>query len=148
MMAGCLLVSSLEPRRKLSILFRWGAASWGLGLVLWTVIPLIKKIWTAPFAFHSAGYSLLMLALMYWLFDMRGVRRGTALLAAMGMNPIVIYLMQEIMHGWLVRTAGAFTHWTAFLGADAPDTIARLGAFAIQVYAGWWLWKRKIFVRL
>jgi predicted acyltransferase len=148
MMAGCLLASSLEPKRKLSILFRWGASSWGLGLVLWTFIPLIKKIWTASFAFHSAGYSLLMLALVYWLFDMKGVRRGTALLVAVGMNPIVIYLMGEILHGWLVRSAGVFTQWATVISTGAPDMLARLGAFAIQVYMGWWLWKHKIHVRL
>jgi len=148
MMAGCLLRSSVEPRRKLRILLGWGAASGALGLALWPFVPLIKKIWTVSFAFHSAGYTLLLLALMYWLFDMRGVRRGTALPVAIGMNAIFIYLVGEIARGFLERGALVFTQWSAALDPATPLVLARLAACSIQLYLGWWLWRRRIFFKL
>ena len=38
-----------------------------------TVCPVIKRIWTPAFTLHSGAWVLWMLALFYWVIDVRGV---------------------------------------------------------------------------
>ena len=69
------------------------------GLGRWS-IPVIKLIWTPSYALVSAGYSLLMLTLFYWIVDIRGWRSWSFPLRVIGMNSAAAYLLSRTVFPW------------------------------------------------
>jgi predicted acyltransferase len=147
-MAGTLLASSLTQSRKLKILISCGIAGIAIGLALSPAIPLIKKIWTPSFAIYSGGWTLLALALFYWLIDMRQERAWAKLFAIVGMNSIFIYLFHEILSGWLNRTGLVFTKWMVDWWGEPLRFVNAILVIAFQVWVCVWLYRRKIFFKL
>ncbi len=79
-----------EP--KLKILVTGGVIGVGLGLALDPISPIIKKIYTSSFIIISLGFSLLFLAIAFWIIDILKFRRPFFIPIAVGMNPLFIYL--------------------------------------------------------
>jgi predicted acyltransferase len=147
-MCGHLLVSALPLARKLRILIVCGLGGIAIGLALSPWVPIIKKIWTASFAFYSAGFTLLALALFYWICDVRRRRRWATLFVIVGANSIFIYLFHEILHRWLLQTGLVFTGWTVNLLGPEAQAINVLAMVAFEIYVCWWLYQRRIFFKI
>ncbi len=147
-LAGRLLASSAKDSRKAASLAASGIGAAVLGLILSPAIPLIKRIWTASFALYSAGFALLVLAGFYLALDVWRMRRGTALMAAVGANSIFIYLFHEILKRWMYATAPVFTGWAIALWADWGRMVSAWMVFSFELYVCWWLYRRKIFFKL
>jgi predicted acyltransferase len=71
-LAGEWLRSGRSDGKKLLGLAVAGAALMLAGVLLNPLLPINKKIWTGSFTLFSGGFSLLALALLYWLMDSRG----------------------------------------------------------------------------
>jgi predicted acyltransferase len=85
-----------------------GVLSLVVGLAWNPFFPINKLIWSSSYVLFAAGWSLLLLALFYWIIDVRG-RRGWAFpFVVIGMNPITIYLAQDLFDFGIV--ALIFTH--------------------------------------
>ena len=145
-LAGHWLRTSHSQKRKLLGLIVAGIASLGLGL-LWSVaFPIVKNIWTSSFVLFAGGWSLLLLALFYWIIDVLGYRKWAFVFTVIGTNSITIYLAR---HFFKFRDVGLiFTHgFINYLGAWKPFTL-ELGS----VIAGWfflyYLYREKIFLKV
>lgn len=69
------------------------AAGW-----LWSFhTPVIKRIWTGSMTLLSGGYCFLLMALFYWIVDVKGMRRGLSWLKIYGMNSILAYMLGEVV---------------------------------------------------
>ena len=94
-MAGHWLRTDRTPNTKAAGLAVAGVASLGLGL-LWSLdFPIIKNIWTSSYVLYAGGWSLLLLALFYWIIDVKGWRRWAFFFIVIGVNPITIYVLQS-----------------------------------------------------
>ncbi len=146
--AGGLLASAIPQAKKLRLLLIGGVAGIALGLALDPVIPIIKKIWTPSFAFYSAGYTLLALALFYWLCEVMQWRRWPQVAVMVGSNSIFIYLFHEILGHWMRQTAPVFTGWAIQWWGDwgLVFTSCMISVFQISICV--WLYRRKIFFKL
>ncbi len=147
-MAGWLLFSSRDASSKIRTLAMFGAAALAAGLAMDFAIPNIKKIWTATFAIYSTGFTLLALALFYWLLDVKRWRKGTVIFGMIGANSIFIYLFHEILHRWLDQTGLVFTGWAIALWPNFGHMLNAWLVIAFQVYVCYWLYQRKIFFRV
>lgn len=58
---------------------------------------VVKALWTSSFVLSAATYSCTMLALFYWLVDMRGWCKWAFCFRVIGMNSITIYMAQNIL---------------------------------------------------
>lgn len=79
-----------------------GMALTGLGCIalayLWSpAFPIIKQLWTSSFVLLAGGWSLLFLALFYYLIDIKKWQRWTFFFVVIGLNPITIYIAQRII---------------------------------------------------
>ncbi len=147
-MAGSVFFSAATPTRKIRLFLGSGLLLVAVGLALHPFIPIVKKIWTASFALVSGGLTLLALVLFYWLCDVALRQKWAILFVAVGANSIFIYLFHEIFGRWMRQTAPVFTSWAEpQVGALAPFAAAWL-AIAFQVYLCWWLYQRRIFLKL
>jgi predicted acyltransferase len=94
-LAGHWLRTSRPPARKALGLAVAGVAGLLLGFVWGHWFPIIKNIWTSSFVLFAAGWSLLLLALFYWIIDVHGYRRWAFFFTVIGLNPITIYVLRS-----------------------------------------------------
>jgi hypothetical protein len=133
-----------RPGKSVRTLLLWGAITLALGYALdWSnVTPIIKRIATSSFTLVSLGYSLLLLALLYWWIDVKDHRRHLGFFTVVGMNSIFIYLFFEIIgHRWFNGYVGALTSWT-------HPIVTSLIIFACEWGLCYFLYRKKIFFRV
>jgi len=92
----------------------------GRGCIWSLARPIIKLLWTSSFVLVAGGFSLLALALFYWMADVRGWRGWVFPFRVIGMNPIVAYT--AVMLFDLLAHAN-----------EAPRGIGRCPAWRIKV---------------
>ena len=97
-LAGHWLRSNHSGNRKSAALVGAGLASLLAGYVWGIFFPVVKNIWTSSFVLVSAGYSLLLLALFYWVIDVKGYKKWAFFFVVIGMNPITIYFAQNFVN--------------------------------------------------
>lgn len=144
------VIAAVPDRRELLAKLAGAAALLiGAGLVLATVVPVNKRLWTPSFTVLTLGTSLAWLAIGTWLIDLRGARRSTAPLVHLGANPIVIYV------GFFASLSLLRNYGDALTPDIAPAGSAVAGAFlyAAAWTALWWsaayaLYRRRIFVKI
>jgi heparan-alpha-glucosaminide N-acetyltransferase len=165
-MCGGLLIRRLPAGKTLILLLLGGLACLILGRITGTYLcPIVKRIWTPSWALFSSAYVIWMLAAFYLLFDVLPLRKLAFPLVVVGMNSIVMYLMGQLMRP-LVQSSVVQPHMTGWLetllGTDkeldgplyllSDDMFGRIilpiAALLVFWLIAWWLYSRKIFVRL
>jgi predicted acyltransferase len=73
-----------------------------IGLIWNNWFPINKALWTSSYVLFAGGLALELLALLYWLCDVRGYRRGLGPILAFGVNAIAVFFGSAI----LSRTLG------------------------------------------
>ncbi len=168
-------VASGGSVQTLRLLFLSGCVSLALGLAWSFVFPINKNLWTSSYVLYSAGWSLLLLALCYWLVDIRQLNQksaGKALLwpgLVFGSNAITAFVLSNLfvqIASWIKVPAGILvnpadpTHpisawlWSyrhIFARHDSTEWTSL--AFALSFTAlcflpNWLLWHRKIFLKI
>jgi predicted acyltransferase len=149
-LAGQLLMSARPPRRKIAILAGTGLAGVAAGFALNPVTPIIKRIATSSFVITSGGLCLLALALCYGLVDVLGFRKGSRFFAVVGMNCLAIYLFTESGGtSWVLRLVAPFaTLLFSWAGGVAAGIAASLAAWSLLWLMCYWLYKRKIVIKI
>ena len=121
MFAGETLRRGVEPMKRVGTLLAAAGVSLLIGLFFLYVlrIPCIKSLWTGSFVCFAGTYAFSMMALFYWIVDIRGWRKWGFCFQMIGLNSITIYLAQtivdfgklrDICFGGLIRPIG---HWSA-----------------------------------
>lgn len=147
-MAGRLLFSDAQPAQKLKRLAVAGLVAVAAGLALHPVVPVIKKVWTPSFALLSTGITLWALALFFWACDVKSRRGWAKLFVIVGSNSIFIYVFHEILGRWMRQTAPVFTGWAVRSWGPWGEVFTASLIVAFQVYVCWWLWRRRIFLKV
>ena len=149
-LAGQLLMSDKTSKKKLQILIGSGIIGLVIGYGLSPFTPIIKRISTSTFVFASGGWSLLALALCYWLIDIKKYQKGVLFFAIVGMNPLFIYLFAHVGGANLIQKivlpfSNALFGWMGEIGAHLM-----LGTIVLFLlwYICYWMYKKKIFIRI
>lgn len=153
-LAGKLLISDRSQAQKIRILVIAGVVGLAAGFGLdWAgVTPIIKRIATASFTLASGGWVMLVMALLYWLIDVKQNVRYAWIATVVGMNAIFIYLFFETVgNQWVNPTTGIFVKGFAGL-AGIPESIQDILCAFVVLALEWglcyWLYKKKIFFKL
>jgi len=138
-----------------------GAALVIAGVALNPLIPINKKIWTDSFVLFSGGVSLLALALLHWLIDLRGWRRGLTPALIFGTNAVLGFALANMINpifglvgrhdasGKLTPVNGlAFEVFSRFLNPWNASLAYALVFVLLTMVILWPLYRRGIFVRL
>lgn len=147
-MAGEMLRGPRTPREKLYRLAIAGAAllatGWLLGLFL---CPVVKRIWTPTFALYSGGWVTLILAAFFATTEILGWKKWAFPLVVVGMNSIAIYLMSQLLSGWIASSLRIYLGNDAFSGTWGPlaQSFATLTTLWLACY---WLFRKRIFLRI
>jgi len=145
-LAGLWLRSNRPGNKKASGLAAAGLACVVIGYLWGFVFPIIKIIWTSSYTLFSGGFCLMLLALFYWIIDVKGYRRWTIFFVVIGVNPITIYFLQRFVDfGGIAEFF--LSGVAANVGLLAPLVIP-LGLLAIKWLLLWFLYRHKIFFKV
>lgn len=149
-LAGKLLMSGKAPYYKIKILILSGILALVIGYSLDPLTPIIKKISTSSFVIVSGGWCFLSLALSYWVIDILKIQKWSTMFAIVGMNPLFIYLFAESGGAsWFINIVTPFStalfFWTGEIGVKI---ITSLTVWAAMWYLCYWLYKRKLFIKI
>jgi predicted acyltransferase len=149
-LAGLLLTGDKPQKEKIRILVIAGIIALAVGYGISVFTPIIKRIATSSFIFTSGGYTLLMLALCYWVIDVLQFRKGVLFFSVVGMNSLFIYLFAHVGGAVLLRSIVSPFSMPLFslAGAWMGEFMTSLIVLALLWYICYWLYKRKVFIRI
>jgi predicted acyltransferase len=140
-------IATKDRRRIVWTCLGWGVALCALGWLLRAEWPGLKEAWpftqrgmTMPYALYSTGLCFLMYLPFYFICDVRGWKLPH--LTALGMNPLVIYIVQQALGDM---------HGSFLVPDDSTPYMAVLGftAFYLACYAvAWRLEKDRVVIKL
>jgi len=145
-LAGHWLRTSNSQRRKALGLVVAGLACLGVGWIWSLAFPIVKNMWSSSFVLFAGGWSLLLLALFYWIIDMRGFKRWAFFFTVIGVNPITIYIVNRFFD---FRDIGnIFIHgFVDYFGAWKPFATEVAGVTVAWLFL-YFLFRRKIFLKI
>ncbi len=115
-----------------------------------SLTPIIKRISTSSFVLVSGGWTILVLALSYWLIDIKGWKRGVFFFAVVGMNPLFIYLFAHL--GGAQFIANFVEPFVVSLIGNSGDFGVKFVTSILVTFLMWyicyWLYKRKVFIKI
>ncbi len=148
MFAGCLLRrADWSGNRKTLWLAGAGTAAILLSLCWAPFHPIIKHIWTGSFTLLSGGISLMLLALFYWVIDVKGFQRWSYFFVVIGSNAIAAYMLNSIAPiGQLSgRLFNGLDHW---LSGGTKSLVHAAGPVLVLWLILWLLRRHKIFLKV
>lgn len=154
--AGCLLGvfagfllrnGSVPDQKKVFYLLGAGVVMVAAGLLWGLSFPVIKKIWTSSYILIASGYACLLLAAFYQMVEIWQWRKWCVPFVWIGMNPITIYMIFEILpiSELVRRVAGGPIEQAFGKGGELVVAIVTVaGMFALVRF----LYAKKLFLRL
>ena len=128
--------------------------------------PINKKLWTSSYVLFTAGMALQLLALCYWLIDIKQLKRWALPFRVFGVNALAVFVLSglvarvmTIKDWWnLPHTDGrmganlqTFIYERAFASWAAPNNASLLYAIAyVLVFLGLMalLYRRRIYLKV
>lgn len=104
-----------------------------------------RNVWTSSFVLYSAGWSFLLMALFYWIIDVKGFKKWTFFLVVIGMNCITIWVGQRLINFKFTADA-LFLGMSRFFGIVQPVFIAFSLLFVKWIFL-WFLYKKSVFLK-
>ncbi|MBR2607365.1 MAG: DUF5009 domain-containing protein [Bacteroidaceae bacterium] len=116
-------------------------------LIFKGVLPINKMLWSSTFVCAVGSYSLFMMALFYYIIDVRGWQKWTLVFRVVGMNSITIYLAQRMIN---------FSHTNKFLFSGFsglfPESVQSVIMNAGYIVVCWlflyFLYRKNIFLKV
>jgi len=139
----------------------------GMGCVIigwmWNpFFPINKALWTSSFVFFTGGMALQLLALCYWLVDIKKYKAWAWPFIVFGVNAIALFvgtgLMEKLMsmikvpqgdgtrislQGWIFNNA--FLSWLSPINASLAFAIAFI---LLWLFLMWLLYRKRMFIRI
>ena len=152
------LILTSKQSKKATILLGVGGAMLIIGHVWDLFFPINKALWTSSFVLVTAGWANMVLALIYYLTDVKGITFGSIFRYA-GANAIVVYFLSSFtskilgrikveegmsLHGWLFNTI--YVH--DFMPLQLSSLLYALTVVSFYVLLAYVLYKKKIFIKV
>lgn len=125
---------------------------------LWDLsFPVNKKLWTSSFVVLTIGLDCILIAGIMYTVEFYKRKKWTRFFEIFGKNPLFIYLLSEIllismltvhMADGATLFAYIYTHFFAYAGAYLGSFLYALSFMLLCWSVGWWLDKRKIYIRV
>ena len=156
-MVGHLLQQKGKTYETLTKLLLAGFLLFSIAYFWHLLFPINKKLWTSSFVLLTVGLDCIIIAAIIYVIDFLGKKRWTYFFEVFGKNPLFIYLLSEVLAILLYtfRTNAGKSYFqslyenTLGLIGGKPGSLLFALAFMLTCWlVGWWLDKRKIYVRV
>ena len=146
--AGNLLKNApLTPEQKSLRLLIIGVAFIVIGQIWNIVFPINKNLWTSSFVMHVGGLSLVLLALFFYVIDVRGIKRWAFFFSVIGMNSILIYMSGQFIR-WGYTTEAFFKWFIDLVGEPYNILVFAICLILIKWVFLYFLYRKNVFLRV
>lgn len=112
--------------------------------------PIVKRIWTPAWVLFSGGCCFILLAIFYWIVDIKDKKKWFFILMVIGMNSIAAYVIADGFGGFLKRSLDIHLgqQYDQVFG-DAYSTLVQgFLVLTIEWLILYWMYKKKIFIKI
>ncbi len=88
------LVKKLVVTGTLMVVVGW---IWGL------VFPINKALWTSSYVLYSAGWAMIILAILMYIIDIKNIKKWTTFFVAYGVNPLFLFVLSGLFTKTILR---------------------------------------------
>ena len=146
--AGLVLQDATKnEREKVRRLLAAGMVALLAGLAWSIQFPIIKLLWTSSYVLVTCGIGAILLAVFHQLTEVWQYRTWCRPFVWIGANAITIYIASALLSFQLLAdriVGGDVAGWLGPLAAS----VRSLAALAMVLWLAWYLYRRKIFLRL
>jgi predicted acyltransferase len=137
------------PLRKFLIA---GLALFAAGLLLHFtgLCPIVKRVWTPGWTLFSGGICFFFLVAFSWVIDIKNYRKWAFALIVVGMNSIAAYLIAHLWEEFIINNIHINLGYKIFqiLGPGLEPLLLGIAVMLIYWFFLYWMYKRKIFLRI
>jgi predicted acyltransferase len=115
---------------------------------LWNIVfPINKNLWTSSFVLYVGGLSLVLLALFFYVIDVRGIKRWAFFFSVIGMNSILIYMSGQFIR-WRYTTEAFFKWLIDLVGEPYNILVFAICLIVIKWLFLYFLYRKNVFLRV
>ncbi len=137
----------IKDSKKVLYMLAAGLALLALSLIWNFILPINKNLWTSSFTLHTAGWSVILLSIFYFLIDVAGYRKWSFFFSVIGMNSITIYLLNPLIDFSYI-TKYIFGGLIGFTPASFQPFLISLVIIIIEWFVLYFLYRNKIFLKV
>jgi len=135
----------------------WAGVVFACAGLLWNMVfPMNKSLWTSSYVVFTSGVAFILLGLSIFLFDEKGVSKGTTVFRALGANPLAAYFGSELLARILCTvkvhdfylSEWSFMVYTSFLEPAQASVVSAMVTVLFWSLIAWVLYKKKIFIKI
>jgi predicted acyltransferase len=157
MMAGHVLVKEQERSQQSFALLLGGFFAMMMGIVWDWFYPFNKNLWSSSFVMYTGGLASMSLGALTWMLDIKGWTNWTYVPRVFGANAITAYVIHgtigdvfnlSLRDGTTIK--GSFMDGLEGLGLDRTfvSLLWALIYTAIVFLPVWWMYRKKVFLKL
>jgi heparan-alpha-glucosaminide N-acetyltransferase len=152
LIAGGWLQREASPWKKVGWFIVTGGLLLALGLAAheYGLCPGVKRIWTPSWTLYSGGWCFIFLAGFYAVIDAGRIAAWSFPLRVIGANSIAAYLLAHGPDEFIIRSFQIHFGKEVFerFGSAYEPLVAGVTVLVIQWLILWWLYRKKIFIRI
>ncbi len=157
MLAGHLILSNMPKERKVILLFSIGFFAFIIGFFWNYIFPINKNIWTSSFVMVTSGLAAMILSISIYFVDIIGRTRYTKPGIIFGSNAIAVYVLSDLWRQffYVIKIGGSSLNNHFMNLFQQLNWSMELGSFlyallfvVFNFIPAWYLYKRKIFIKL
>lgn len=146
-LAGDILLKNESAISKL----KWLTTAAIIGVIsgiTWNIVfPINKHLWSSSFILVTAGLSFLILAIFYWIIDVKGFSRWSFFFRVIGMNSLLIYLLVRFVD-FNASSSLLFEGFYMHFDKKWHEVFNALGGLLLVWLILYFLYKKKIFIKV
>ena len=150
--AGNILKSEKSNAEKLKMFLIYGASFLFIGylLNLTGICPNVKRIWTPTWVLFSGGWCFLLLALFYFLVEIKGKNSWFQFLNIIGLNSIAAYVIAHTLVYFIADNLPIHLgqNYAQIFGKTYEHLVGGGLVLFLEWLVLWWMYKKKLFIKI
>jgi predicted acyltransferase len=160
-LTGKLISREEQPSEKTVWMFFTGGVLIVLGLGWGLVFPINKSLWTSSYVLYSGGIAIQFLACCYWLIDVKNIQAWAMPFVYYGVNALFVFVASGLLVKILSRvkvedetgeisvlTYAYKNFYATWLTPVNASLLYALTLVFIFLAILWWMYRKKIFIRI
>lgn len=135
------------PTKKAIRIFTAGAISVAIAQLWNLALPINKNLWTSSFTLQAGGWSMMLMAVFYYIIDVRGYKKWAFFFRVIGMNSILIYLSGTVIK-WAYASKALLGWMEQLAGPPFDAVMAILSILIVKWMFLYFMYQKKIFLKI
>lgn len=159
---GGIILNHKDNLDRVTTLFVVGTSLMFAGFLMDYGLPICKKVWSPSFVFTTCGMAASLLALLIYIIDIRGCRRGWGFFHAFGVNPLAMYTFGSVASVLLgaiqvhtgdstISVKGTIVRALTDIAPDSPELVSLIYALLFVGFVwcvGEILYRKQIYIKI